>query len=389
MFLLSLVLASLSVYAQEETVRAFPAAFGQAGNVAYTFGQPFYRQISNAEGWNVAAGVQQAQLNVEEYLTESCQNDVVPAYPFYFSSVDEEGNLIPAGSYDTVIYDVDGYNYDLKTKYTFKILPVYEVYDTIRLNYDELAESEFPEPGRYDQLLATEYSGCDSLVHYMVYVCGFPEEQVLDGDENTYNSVWVGHHCWTGRNMRTTTTTTGAPVQNMVYRSDMFPDENANLNTYGRLYTWTAALCEPVEYHEELGERFVQGICPDGWHIPTAENMSVLYRYPTSWLKSDSLWLIPGDNRMLFDARPAGMYNPNTNRFENLLGYTHYWSDVEVTTATALETALSSGCDDVLLENVLKRYGMSVRCVLDDVYPDSEWTEELRKTPKPEPVTPM
>lgn len=385
-FIVILTALSLNVYAQNtKTSHSFVTSQGQAGNVSYSYGQIFSHQLKAASGEDVVPGVQQAQLIRETIDTALCQNDVQPIAGFDFHSLDAEGKIIPAGQYDSAHYTSSVLNYDSLTEITLTVWPIYEGTDTLRLSYDQMVERGF-EPGRNDLLLNSIHD-CDSLIHYMVYVCGFPE--VLDGDGNNYSNLWLGYECWTNSNMHTTHYTDGSEAPSMIYNSDLYPNEAANLNTYGRLYTWQTAVGLPegsgdMPERTADGNHFVQGICPAGWHIPTMENANALADFPANTLMSDSLWLTPGNNISGFDGRPAGFYNPNTTRFENLLGFTHYWSDETISAYMAKCCSLMFGCENVLHEDRDKISGLSVRCVKDNIYSDTEWTEELRKTPKDE-----
>lgn len=380
-YLLFLLLASLTLSAQEaKHAYAVVSACGQAGNVSYSFGQSFYKQVPSTCGWEASAGVQQAQFLYEKVDTAFCQNDVQPVAGFDFHSLDADGNLIPAGQYDSAHYTPSFLNYDSLTEITLTVWPVYEVWDTLRVQYADLENLGFHE-GRNDTLLETE-NDCDSLLHYMVYVCGYPN--VADGDNNIYGNTWVGNECWTTSNMQTKHDMDGNFVPNMIYKASMYPDTLANLNTYGRLYTWYAAVDLPENSTDApvtTSEGFVQGICPTGWHIPTDTNVIGLNAYPAEWLKSNDLWLHPGQDLLDMDVRPAGWYNPDTRRFENLLGYTHFWMDEMVNTYLAKLCTIMDGCDDTIIEERIKNYGLSVRCVKDNIYSNTEWEQELRKEP--------
>lgn len=377
---------TLTLSAQNiQTVNGFAVADGQAGNVTYSYGQLFSHQVRATDGADLVTGVQQAQFIHEDIDTAFCQNDVKPVAGFDFHSVDAEGNLIQAGQYDSAHYCPSSLNYDSLTEITLTVWPVYEKFDTLYLSHTEMTERSF-EPGRNDRLLSSIHD-CDSLIHYMIYVCQFPI--VRDGDGHNYDNLWLGHECWTSSNLQATRYTDGSDAPNMIYNSNLFPNTADNIATYGRLYTWQSAVGLP-EGSSEMpartadGNHFVQGICPTGWHIPTSDNAALFAALPADMLKSTSLWLTPGNNEMGFDARPAGFYNPNTDRFENLLGYTHYWSDQSVSLTAASSCTIAYGCNVVLTEDRNRQQGLSIRCVKDNVYSDTEWTEELRKTPKTE-----
>ena len=381
-----------SARGQADFASGFVVSYGQAGNVSQSFGEVFYHQTKNLVGSEVSEGVQQAQLLHEVYDTAFCQNDVKPVYGFEFHSVDEHGNLIPAGQYDSSHYCPSFLNYDSLTDITLTVWPVYELYDTLRLSYEEMLAMRFV-PGRNDSLLRSE-NDCDSLLHYMVYVCGFPD--VADADANIYGNVFLGNDCWLNSNMRTTRYTaeaaarqgTGTDAPNMIYHSYEFPDEDRNLAVYGRLYTWNTSVGLPVGSAGEpvaTSEGFVQGICPDGWHVPNDANVLDLMDYGTVAITSDSLWIIPtGDNSSGFNALPAGFYNPSRSRFEGMLGATHFWTSESVSETIAKHCTIEAGCDLLIDRESVKKYGFSVRCLKDNLYSETEWTEELRKTPKEE-----
>lgn len=370
--------------AQTEGVRTFSTACGQAENVSFVFGQPFYLQTTGSSGLEVAEGVCQAQIMYKDYVLEGCQNDTLlsPEYlaDHYGFFRDYQGtipfngrdlHILPAGYYDST--DVDArhyswtaqYNYDSVTTLVVNVHPIYEMWDTLRLYVDDMNGFD---PGDNDRSLATQY-GCDSLVHYFVLTCG---EVVADGDGNEYNTLFVGPYCWTLQNMKSTHYANADGLQgdtvlnNRIYYSSEYPDIAANLEQYGRLYSWYSAMrvpegsTEPVAYDTA---DFVRGICPIGYHIPTAANMESLADVGTSALKSTDLWIIPGNNSTGFTAYPAGLYNPNTGRFENLLGETRFWTSENVGGALATSAGATFSCNEIIFQNNSKDYGFSIRCV--------------------------
>lgn len=376
-----LLSASLfSSQAQTDFVRAFPPICGQAENISFTIGQPFYKQVKNFSGLEVAEGVQQAQILYNNIVLDGCQNaeevspeKMVADYDF-FKGYDgtlpfngENLHILPAGHYDSSDvasrhYNWDGpFNYDSVTTLVLDVWPIYEKYDTLRL---DLSDMQGYSGGDNDRILPTSDHGCDSLVHYFVLTCG---EEITDFDGNRYNSLFVGPYCWTQQNLQPTHYADGDTIlYNMVYYSPEHPDKAANLEQYGRLYSWYAAvgLPEGSSSAPALTDGvFVQGLCPDGWHIPTEHNMASLVSFGAPALKSTILWLRPGNNSSLFTAYPAGIYNPGTDRFENLLGETRYWTSQSNGSATANSGVLTHSCNEVVMDSSTKNYGFSVRCV--------------------------
>ena len=200
------------------------------------------------------------------------------------------------------------------------------------------------------------------------FTCG---EQISDVEGNTYETVEIGGLCWTKENMKSKTYADGSAIAKaMIYNSSMHPDTNANLATYGRLYTWFSAVNVPEGSSSKPtrnADGFVQGICPDGWHIPTVGEMNKLNTNSTESLRSVELWLQPNNNTNStgFSSLPAGYYSNTTNRFEVLLGYTYYWSDSSSTPEFAIAGDVNYYCDVAKNEQKTTGDGVSVRCVKD------------------------
>ena len=200
------------------------------------------------------------------------------------------------------------------------------------------------------------------------FTCG---EQISDVEGNTYETVEIGGLCWTKENMKSKTYADGSAIAKaMIYSSSMYPDTNANLATYGRLYTWFSAVNVPEGSSSKPtrnADGFVQGICPDGWHIPTVGEINKLNTNSSESLRSVELWLQPNNNTNStgFSSLPAGYYTLTTNRFEVLLGYTYYWSDSSSTPEFAIACDVNYYCDVAKNEQKTTGDGVSVRCVKD------------------------
>jgi uncharacterized protein (TIGR02145 family) len=140
-----------------------------------------------------------------------------------------------------------------------------------------------------------------------------------------------------------------------------YPDTAANVATYGRLYTYEAAIRDGVDN----GYGHVQGICPAGWYLPTSEKYIGLNAYGSHALKSPLYWLDGGgDNSTGFTALPAGYYNGARNRYEGLLSETYFWSTQNVGYETVNNTSIvRHDCDAVLMNHSLSGLGYSVRCI--------------------------
>ena len=144
----------------------------------------------------------------------------------------------------------------------------------------------------------------------------------------------------------------------MVYRSALSPDTAANLATYGRLYTWYDA-AGGTETPERI-DGYVRGICPNGWHLPTVQEINVLRTHRSDDLYGEASWVTTGLNSTGFNALPAGFYNAAAGRFEGLHSVTYMHGDSE---ATAFSVVYY--CCRIMEWHYAPGNAYSVRCVKD------------------------
>lgn len=365
--LLSMVAMLPAVFAQPQTVYAFLSHGSTVNNVYAAFGQPFYEQISSTN-YEVAYSVAQAQIVPQDITDEVCENKDYTDHGFSILAPHTAGTVITGTSYEPHGHAL---GYDVMNNLTLTVNPTYEVEITKMYHgtYPLGPDGVTPIHDGLNTFNLTSAKGCDSVVKIKASLC--PAE-ATDADNNTYNTVVVAELCWTRENMTTThyaecTTsgqTAGAEAESMIYNTPTHPDEAANLSTYGRLYTWGAATgtIDP-------SKPFVQGICPCGWHIPTVQELEDLNTIPADDLRSTELWLTPNTNTNAtgFTSLPAGFYNADLNRFEDMGGITYYWSSVNPAASTNYTTALKIPyyCDHMEIVNRVADAAFSVRCVLD------------------------
>ena len=125
---------------------------------------------------------------------------------------------------------------------------------------------------------------------------------VTDYDGNVYHTVQIGTQCWTRENMRTTHYSNGDPIaEGIAYSSDIpyryAPDGNAaNVTSYGYLYNWPAVM--HGDSSSNANPSGIQGICPAGWHVPSAAEWDQLATY----VNSQSEFLCGGYNNYIAKA---------------------------------------------------------------------------------------
>ena len=219
---------------------------------------------------------------------------------------------------------------------------------------------------------------------------------VTDIDGNVYKTVKLGNQVWMAENLRTTRYADGRKIPLGTTTSDdvayrYYPDDNsANVSTYGYLYNWAAVMKGASS--SDANPSGVQGICPDGWHVPSDAEWTELENYVSSQsqyvcggyedyyiyedniakaLASEEGWNSSTDNCDVgynpiannatgFSARPAGFYNGYYNYFGD---NAYFWSAAQYYSNYAYNRYL--GCDNAVVSRNInyKSYGYSVRCI--------------------------
>ena len=204
--------------------------------------------------------------------------------------------------------------------------------------------------------------------------CGTAADSVADYNGIKYSSVRIGCQCWTGENLRSTNYFDGTAIPN--YRN--YADNEANDTIYGKLYSWYSANRVPEDDDDTPAPTvagpngpYVQGICPDGWALPTDDDYRTLFATAglVDYLKDPnaSYWL-PGFAGIApstgFDARGAGWYESDINRYMNLLGETYFWTSEPVTHVVKGHCAvITYYCPEGIIQDKMKGNGLSVRCI--------------------------
>lgn len=193
-------------------------------------------------------------------------------------------------------------------------------------------------------------------------------------DGNVYKIITIGEQVWMAENLRYLPNVVGSGTGSETkpyhyvygYEGTSVPDAKATTNyeTYGVLYNWPAAM----------------NACPDGWHLPSDSEWTVLTDYlggkdvaggklkATGTIEAGTgLWVDPNidaTNETGFTALPGGVsYYYGT--FYGIGGSGHWWSATERGAATAWFRGMYNGYSDIGGDYSLKELGISVRCVRD------------------------
>lgn len=114
-------------------------------------------------------------------------------------------------------------------------------------------------------------------------------ETVTDWDGNTYSTIQIGSQCWMKENLKTTHYSDGSPMVkgnsavNSRYDTTtkyyfVYMDDSSYIETYGLLYIWKASV-NGYSSEVDLNPSQIQGVCPDGWHLPSDSEWKELEIY--------------------------------------------------------------------------------------------------------------
>jgi len=227
---------------------------------------------------------------------------------------------------------------------------------------------------------------------------------LTDIDGNVYQAVKIGDQCWMAEDLKVSRYPNGDAIpyidDNATWgaladdnTSDAFTvyDDNNNDGVvdvahpdYGYLYSYAAAIGDNWARDNNAN----QGVCPDGWHLPTdtewltlenqVETGATIAASATGWrgtdvgerLKEDGTTHWSSDagtngNSSGFTAFPGG-YRRNSDGSSYVMGYYGFWW-------SATENSSSKAWLRLLIRNIAtsnrhynnKSYGFSVRCIRD------------------------
>ncbi|MFI5250917.1 MAG: FISUMP domain-containing protein [Bacteroidota bacterium] len=98
-----------------------------------------------------------------------------------------------------------------------------------------------------------------------------PGTPIVTYSDKIYHTVQIGNRCWLKENLDVGTRIDGSQEQtnNSTIEKYCYNNDTNNCNIYGGLYQWN----EAMQYNTTEG---TQGICPNGWHVPTLAEYQTL-----------------------------------------------------------------------------------------------------------------
>lgn len=267
---------------------------------------------------------------------------------------------------------------------------------------------EYAHLGLYSvSLTVSNEIGIDSIIKsdYITVIPSNTDNKtstITDVEGNIYITVTIGNQEWMAENLRVTKYADGSAIPLITDDNEWsnlgsnntdkaycwFDDKTSFKNNYGAYYTWAAAMNTNNSSNSDSSG--IQGVCPDGWHLPSKAEWTTLVEYLTSnnydyngsaldysvgkslaatsgW-NSTSLTRAVGNNQQInnssgFTALPGG-YREYNGSFYNAERYSYWWSSTQYGVSSPYfyylsseRTVLSSGTTP------FKSAGINVRCI--------------------------
>ncbi len=220
-----------------------------------------------------------------------------------------------------------------------------------------------------------------------------PGAGLTDYDGNIYTSIIIGAQEWMAENLKVTHYPNGDTIKfvtdnnnngstndewgNLVddNTSDAMcyynNNENDEADTYGALYTYAAAIGDNWTKDNTIN----QGVCPDGWHLPTDAEWLILETYldtnqASKLANNETLWIngyLDQNTNFAtsgFSALPSGNRGGVSGSFGNIKSNCYWWtSTTESGSIGAYIRQINYGNSNVKRYLSGKSSGYSVRCV--------------------------
>ncbi len=214
-----------------------------------------------------------------------------------------------------------------------------------------------------------QYSSQEVDFPVIPFLCGILS--IIDSrDGNQYQTVQIGNQCWLKENLKWLPSVSppayGSKTSPFYYVynyrgiSVVEAKVTTNYQTYGVLYNWPAALIA----------------CPDGWHLPSNNEWTVLIDYlggsdvAGGKMKTTGTthWNSPNTgatNESGFSGLPGGVRDYYYNEFFDCTYSGRWWSSVEYSSIYAWYLILGYDAAVLNMTYYHKEEGGSVRCLMD------------------------
>lgn len=220
-----------------------------------------------------------------------------------------------------------------------------------------------------------------SVVLWGQWTCGDTLYDIRDGKK--YPTVQIGNQCWMAKSLNVGNMISGLtfPANNGIIEKYCYDDDPLNCETYGGLYTWH----EMMNYYSHEGAR---GICPEGWHVPSdneIKQLEIALGMDSAVAELYNTWRGTDQGTQMLAGGTSGLNilfsgcRTSANTFMLLNAYAYIYTSSSAGT-NAWRRCLKTNDSTVGRFNTFpKEYAFSVRCLLgiDSITVSSDLNREM------------
>jgi uncharacterized protein (TIGR02145 family) len=184
-------------------------------------------------------------------------------------------------------------------------------------------------------------------------------------DGQSYATVQIGEQCWMAENLNfgNLIPLEDDMLNNGIPEKYCYDDNPDNCDTYGALYQWT----EVMQYTTTEG---IQGLCPDGWHIPTDDEWCTLELTvdPTVncgawfWRGTDGGTKLKSGGSSGFEALLGGYIFANMSSLQ-MGDFGFFWTSTKHNETSTIFRSVGDDFEGIRRFYNYDYYGQSVRCI--------------------------
>jgi uncharacterized protein (TIGR02145 family) len=352
---------------------------------------PPYQFIFDTQGWSL--GIHSIRADAHEDLTLAfdlisiiiIDTVIPPQAPVPVINITpDSGNTDSIYSFDASgCYDFEDPFEDLLYRWDFDGDGSWDT----EFSNEGIFHHKYSHPGNYEvrlEVMDTDEMIADTIQTLLVIHSSTPNAcegyvSIPYGGQ-TYLLVAIGNQCWLRENLNIGEMIEGGEAQsnNQLIEKYCYNDDTANCEKYGGLYQWQ----EIMNYFPLQG---TQGICPNGWHIPSDDDWKELEGYAdTHYDVGDPIWdenefrgfdagkhlksLLGwtengnGDNLFDFKARASGFWESGVS-FSSETEEGYFWSSTHDSGLNAAVRKLSFDSHQVSRNYHWEEAAFSVRCL--------------------------
>jgi len=198
-------------------------------------------------------------------------------------------------------------------------------------------------------------------------------------DGKVYKTVGLGSQRWMTENLNYQDTTKSAILKNSIFTG--IDNDDYDTARYGTLYNWNAAMNTTGSWADSALRKPVQGICPEGYHIPSSAEWDSLIVFVNKYRETSSEatslkaiswegWYPPDDKKLegsdefLFHLVASGLVGKDS-RYVYSHKQAYLWtSDADTSGFSLQHLSLTESTMDRSIQNN-KNIKAAIRCVED------------------------